>query len=308
VFKFYNKQPKFPLFVRNLFEILELYYPIEFTPPKNSPEEITAENLINLLNTAFSSSDTLAEPVTEMLRGRNGLKLEKISSTSIETKIEVFKTYRAINKGYSQDCFNCYFVNVVDNLLNEIFNNSDEVLHVEGLITFKEIIEQFSNIIKEKNSYSDNENHIMKNIEKIFDKCEDLLFSEENIKSCYDAKDILVIICDYQPIYKERGLKISLKLISNYLNDGKIPNLRNASTILYFSLNKIQNNENLFKCLDLNIKNIKNLINSLMNKQHSQIEGIIYSIEVATIFSISISTYFRSDEVLFHFILGERNI
>ena len=69
VFKFYDKHPKFPQYVRNLFDILELYYPIEFSPPKNSPEEITAENLISLLNNAFSSSDTLAEAVTDMLRG-----------------------------------------------------------------------------------------------------------------------------------------------------------------------------------------------------------------------------------------------
>ena len=70
IFKFYDKEPKFSLYVRYLFEILELYYPIEFTPPKNSPEEITPETLINALNLGLSSSDTLAEHVIEMLRGK----------------------------------------------------------------------------------------------------------------------------------------------------------------------------------------------------------------------------------------------
>lgn len=164
-------------------------------------------------------------------------------------------------------------------------------------------MERFSSSIKSKNSLSDNENHILKNIEKIFDKCEDLLFSDENIKSCYDAKDILVIICDFQTLYKERGLKISLKLISNYLNNGKFVYLRNASTILYFSLNNIQKNDSLLSFLDLNIKNIKNFVNSVLNKHHSQIDGLIASIEIATILPTSISVYFNKDEVnLFNYL------
>ena len=298
IFKLFDKQTKFCLYVRSLFEILELYYPIEFTPPKNSPEAITSETLINALNTGFSSSDTLAENVIEMLRGIFSFSLEKISSTAIDSKIEVFKTYRAINKGYSQECFNMNFVNVVDNVLNELFNNSDEFLHIEGLITFKEIIERFSKSLENKGSLSDNETHILKNIEKIFEKCEDLLYSEENIKSCYDAKDVLVIICDNRSEYKERGIKISLKLISNYINDSKIYFLKNSSTILYFCLNKIENNKDLIKFLDLNINQIKTLVNSVLNKHHNLTDALISAIEIATVFLTKTSYYFSKSEVL----------
>lgn len=224
------------------------------------------------------------------------LILEKISSTSIETKIEVFKTYRMINKGYSQDCFNLYFVNVVDNVLNELFNNSDEVLHIEGLITFKEIIERFSTSIENKCTLSDNENHINKNIEKIFEKCEDLLYSEENIKSCYDAKDVMVIICDYRHNYKERGIKISLKLISNYINDSKIYFLKNSSTILYFCLNKL-NNKELMKFLDTNISHIKILVSTVLNKSHNLTDALISAVEIATVFVSKTSNYFDNNEV-----------
>lgn len=54
---------------KNFFEILEVYYPIEFTPPKNSPDKITAEDLIDNLNDAFASSEDYMEYFIEVVKG-----------------------------------------------------------------------------------------------------------------------------------------------------------------------------------------------------------------------------------------------
>lgn len=54
---------------KTIFNTLEIYYPIEFTPPKNSPERITAEDLINGLNEAFGSNENYIESLIELFSG-----------------------------------------------------------------------------------------------------------------------------------------------------------------------------------------------------------------------------------------------
>ncbi len=54
---------------KSFFDTLEVYYPIEFTQPKNSPDKITAEDLINALNGCFASSDKYMEYLIEVLQG-----------------------------------------------------------------------------------------------------------------------------------------------------------------------------------------------------------------------------------------------
>lgn len=56
-------------FAKNFFDILEVYYPIEFIPPKNSPDKITPEMLINELNECFASNDLYVESLMEVLKG-----------------------------------------------------------------------------------------------------------------------------------------------------------------------------------------------------------------------------------------------
>lgn len=55
---------------KSFFETLEIYYPIEFTPPKNSKENITTNDLINALNNAFASNDSYMEYLLELLKGK----------------------------------------------------------------------------------------------------------------------------------------------------------------------------------------------------------------------------------------------
>jgi hypothetical protein len=78
--------------------------------------------------------------------------------------------------------------------------------------------------------------NIENNILKIFEKCEGLIFNSETVKNSYDAKDILVIVTEYNPQLRLQALQISIKLISHFLNDNKNYFLKNANTILFYSL------------------------------------------------------------------------
>lgn len=55
---------------KSFFDSLEIYYPIEFTPPKNSQDKITVDDLINSLNACFASSDLYMEFLIEVLEGK----------------------------------------------------------------------------------------------------------------------------------------------------------------------------------------------------------------------------------------------
>jgi hypothetical protein len=56
-------------FNKRFFEVLDEYYPIEFTPPKNSPELITAELLTTKLNVCLSSNPGYIEFLIESIKG-----------------------------------------------------------------------------------------------------------------------------------------------------------------------------------------------------------------------------------------------
>ncbi len=55
---------------KSFFDTLEVYYPIEFSPPKNSPDKITTSDLVNALNDAFASTDKYMEFLIETLQGK----------------------------------------------------------------------------------------------------------------------------------------------------------------------------------------------------------------------------------------------
>jgi hypothetical protein len=59
------------IYAKNFYDILEIYYPIEFTPPKNSPDKITPEMLIDELNDSFASNPYFMEYLSENLKGKN---------------------------------------------------------------------------------------------------------------------------------------------------------------------------------------------------------------------------------------------
>ena len=56
-------------YVQNFYDILDNYYPIDFTPPKNSPEKITADDLKNKLNESFLSNYTYFKLLIDSIKG-----------------------------------------------------------------------------------------------------------------------------------------------------------------------------------------------------------------------------------------------
>ena len=54
-----------------MFENLEMYYPIEFTPSKNSPSNLTKRDLADALNRAFTSNILLFDLLTETIISLN---------------------------------------------------------------------------------------------------------------------------------------------------------------------------------------------------------------------------------------------
>jgi len=182
--------------------------------------------------------------------------------------------------------------------LNEVLNNDDELLHIESLITFKDLIKKYCEelyIFKnlEKDIISEN---IGSNVSKIFEKCEGLIFNSETLKNSYDAKDIMVILIEYKSEFRLKALQISIKLISIFLNDNKKHYLKNSNTILFYALknfscnllekklkdfdetginSKIDDNNSLFKINDN--KANEDILNYLKNNKNIFI-NLVYTL------------------------------
>lgn len=198
---------------------------------------------------------------------------DKFSTTAKDVKIEALKTIRAVVKSYSRGTINCYLIALINLILNEVLNNDEELLHIDSLITFKDLVKKFyykdsplEYIGEIKNSENEKdsafEEDIEKNIYKVFEKCEGLIFNSETVKSSYDAKDILVIITEYNAQLRLSALKISIKLVSHFLNDNKSHYLKNSNTILFYSLKNfnLEKAEKMFllESNDINKKNNNN--------------------------------------------------
>jgi hypothetical protein len=340
------------IYAKNFFEILDIYYPIEFTPPKNSPDKITSEMLIDALNESFASNEYFFEFLIEVFR-------DKISSTQVDLKIQVLKTIKKVNEGFGLETMKNHYITIINLILHQILNNEDEYLHVEALITFKEMIKKFSEEICEKyknfgslenlklfsnfeeylNSTNptipldESEKHILINFNKIFEKSEDLLFNSENIKNSYDAKDLIVILIEFGDLFylnfKERSIKICIKLINTFLNtknnQNRLMYLKNANSILFFTLKKCpkkeqeiidkkstnfmlnfyfyqQNLEKLNSYIESNRTQIKNIIQNLIFKYDTHIsEEIETIVDITTCFIVKIDSnkisLFTTEEV-----------
>ena len=189
-------------------------------------------------------------------------------------------------------------------ILNEILNNEEELIHIDSLITYKDIIEEFFENLKIQKSENliitedelELENNIILNINKIFEKCEGLIFNSETIKNSYDAKDILVIITEYNNNYKLKGLKISIKLISHFLNDNKSYYLRNSNTILFYCLKNFYVEKNLNLEENISTEKNKNTEENFDNTEFNPISSVLLSEKEL---NIQILNYFTANsEVL----------
>lgn len=257
---------------------MDLYYPIEFTPPKNSPDRITGEQLSNELNKALTTSDLYINRLIDMLK-------ERISSANTQTKIDVINTINSINENYPASEFSKYFIVLVDLLLNEILNNSEEIIHVHGIITFKNILKKFSEFEPNEEEKILNE-HIMKNIRKIYSNCEDLLFASENVKNSYDAKDLIIILCEYFKEFRISALKISIKLLSVFFEQNQKQFINNSSGIINFVLKDYYNNEEQMSYIKENNSILKNLVTNLFKKESNDNDVMLCIYDVITQFTV----------------------
>ena len=207
-------------------------------------------------------------------------------------------TIRKITKCYKVETLKKYFSTLMDLILNEIFNNLEDVLHYECVITYKDLIERIYNsydkeTIKEYNITNDT---FFAYIEKIFKKCEDLSFSTENIKNTSDSKDLLLILCEIDESYKEKTLKLALRLISTYSESETIIFLKNADALTYFLIKKENKAKSLLDFIKLNEINIKSCLNNLLRKCSMINDELISVINIITSFMTK-TTVFDNEEV-----------
>lgn len=215
-----------------------------------------------------------------------------MDTSSVDTKVEVLKTIRKLNEKYPNTVINSYTVTFLNLILNEILNNENEYMHIEAIITYKEIVKRFYSNVDMNNLSDETEKHILLNIHKIFERSEDLLFSSENTKNSYDAKDLIVIICEYDRSFKLRALQVSIKLLSTYLSNPKEYYLKNANSILFFCF-KDGMDQFMLEYIQTNRANIKNILINLIKKDSSSFEEAACCIDIMSCFIV------KTDFVIF---------
>ena len=206
-------------FKTNFFEILKDYYPIDFTPPKDIKNPITAKQLASLLDEAIS------------LEIFNEDYFNNINDYGISSTGDVLLTIQKICEYYSHDILLKNFQYIFNFIINSIYNNNDESIHIESLLTLT--------IFLKKYSPYENDNNCQ--LHKTMDNLTDKLFMEDSIKISFDSKDILcaIIEYDYNNIFTEIIINGITKLISLFLFKKRNAHfLKNANSLLFFILKK----------------------------------------------------------------------
>ena len=207
-------------------------------------------------------------------------------------------TIRKITKTYSVNAIAGYFSTLMDMLLNEIFNNIEDVLHYECMITYKDLLEKmYSSQERDENGYVKNRSEGFFNyIERVFRKCEDLSFSTENIKNTSYSKDLLLILCEIDGTFKERTFKLALKLISTYSESQTIIFLKNADAFIYFLIKKDDKSKSLQWVVESNAVSIKSCLSNLLKKSTQNNDDLINIINIVASF-ITRTSVFKYDEI-----------
>jgi hypothetical protein len=127
---------------------------------------------------------------------------------------------------------NNYLITLLNILLSEILNNENELVYFEALVTYKDLIKKYYSQVSIQGD--ETFEHINKNINLIYEKSESLLLGSENIKNMFDAKDIIVVLCEFNEEFKLKALKIAIKLLMTYISDRKHYFIKNANSLLFF--------------------------------------------------------------------------
>lgn len=120
------------------------------------------------------------------------------------------------------------------------------------------------------------------------------MFSSENTKNSYDAKDLLVVICEYKRIYVLPALKICIKLLSTYLTNSKEHLLKNSNTILFFCFKDNIVQTEVVEYLSINSQLIKSILIGLIKKDCTTFE------ETAQIIDIISCLIIKTDNIIFN--------
>ncbi|KAF2724408.1 ARM repeat-containing protein [Polychaeton citri CBS 116435] len=111
---------------QDLFESVFNYFPITFKPPPDDPYGITAQDLKDRLRECIAAASDFAPYAFPAL-------LDKLDSTSMNTKRDVLQAIQACIRSYEAKTINLYSVTLWDALKFEVLNVQEEELAEEAL-------------------------------------------------------------------------------------------------------------------------------------------------------------------------------
>ncbi|KAM3418641.1 MMS19 nucleotide excision repair protein [Cercospora zeina] len=113
-------------YAHDMFDAVFNYFPITFKPPPDDPYGITAQDLKDRLRDCIAANSDFSPYAVPAL-------LDKLDSTSINTKRDVLHTLQSCAVSYSANTINLYSVTLWDALKFEIINVQEEDLAEEAL-------------------------------------------------------------------------------------------------------------------------------------------------------------------------------
>ncbi|EMC93453.1 hypothetical protein BAUCODRAFT_37132 [Baudoinia panamericana UAMH 10762] len=122
---------------QDLFESVFNYFPITFKPPPDDPYGISAQDLKDRLRDCIAANSDFAPYAFPQL-------LDKLDSTSINTKRDVLQAIQECVVGYEVQTINLYSVTLWDALKFEILNVQEEDLAQEALRALSLIAAKFA--------------------------------------------------------------------------------------------------------------------------------------------------------------------
>ncbi|KAH9826700.1 Dos2-interacting transcription regulator of RNA-Pol-II [Teratosphaeria destructans] len=128
-------------FAQDLFDSVFNYFPITFKPPPDDPYGITAQDLKDRLRDCIAANSDFAPHAFPHL-------LDKLDSTSMNTKRDVLQTIQACIVGYGADYINLYSVSLWDALKFEVLNVQEEDLALESLKALQLIAAKFTDSLE----------------------------------------------------------------------------------------------------------------------------------------------------------------
>lgn len=131
---------------QDLFEAAFNYFPITFKPPPDDPMGITAQDLKDRLRECIAANSDFAPYAFPAL-------LDKLDSTSMNTKRDVLQAIQACVVGYEVKTINLYSVTLWDALKFEILSVQEEDLAEEALKALALIAAKFSEAEGPLNAY-----------------------------------------------------------------------------------------------------------------------------------------------------------